>query len=51
MDRYAFTPLLDASEDEDEEREQPIPYDAFGNNSYKLIKNHFIYNYDSLQTA
>ena len=25
--RYAFTPLLDASEDEDEDREQQIPHD------------------------
>ncbi|CAG2105504.1 unnamed protein product [Medioppia subpectinata] len=27
--RYAFTPLLDASEDEDEDREQQIPHEAF----------------------
>ncbi|CAG2177573.1 unnamed protein product [Oppiella nova] len=27
--RYAFTPLLDASEDEDDDRDQQIPHEAF----------------------
>ena len=28
--RYAFSPLLDAAEDEDEEEEEPMMNDAFG---------------------
>ncbi len=33
MFRYAFSPLLDAAEDEDEEEEEPMMNDAFGKNS------------------
>jgi hypothetical protein len=30
LNRYAFTPLLDASDDEEEEREPQTPHEAFG---------------------
>ncbi len=33
MFRYAFSPLLDAAEDEDEEEEEPMMNDAFGKKS------------------